>query len=721
MQARCSWLRAAMKAFICLAVASASLVFAADAKPNIIFILTDDQGYGDLGRHDHPLLKTPHLDRLHDGSVRFENHYVSPSCSPTRAALLTGMHEFRNGVTHTVSPREHLSKDAVLLPQLLRDAGYRSGFIGKWHLGSDADHAPEARGFDWTSTNHGGVNKHFNPEIIRNGERMKREGFREDLFFDEAMTFIEESGDQPFFCYLATYSPHAPYSAPDEYVAPFRGKVTDKQAAYLGMIANIDHNVGRLMKFLEERELAGNTIVIFMNDNGVTEGLDIFNAGMRGCKCTIWQGGTRAMSFWHWPARWQPHQADNLTAHLDVLPTLCELAGAKVPDTLRGKLDGFSMVPLLESAQPVDWHPDRMLFQHVARWPGGLAASHKHAMCAVRQGHHLLLRSTPCEDSACRAQVSQCTTLLRVRAGTKKATYTEDNAQFHWGVSPEGGWVLFDVKKDPECLQDLATSEADLAARMASAYDRWWGQTYPEMIAAGGDREAVRTHSAGAGLGADSSTQTTATRKPATAPSGRAASFPRIDKDGDKFLSRDEFISFYKGVFTRKDRNGDGTLTIGEHPESSLSAMDKDKDGKVTPGEWEQLFNRQFGGLDADGDDKLTLDEMANPKPRPAPEEEPQPKEEPAPPKANLFKGIDANADGQASRDEFIAFYKGTFTRKDTNGDGVLTTGEHPDASLNAMDKDKDGKVTPAEWEALFDRQFKARDKNADGKLTPDE
>ncbi|MEX1048668.1 MAG: arylsulfatase [Akkermansiaceae bacterium] len=504
-----------------------------------MFILTDDQGYGDLGAHGHPLLKTTHLDRLHDGSVRFSNCYVSPSCSPTRAALLTGMHEFRNGVTHTVIPRESLSKDAVLLPQLLRDAGYRTGFIGKWHLGNGVDHAPKVRGFDWTSTSQGGVHNHFNPDMIRNGKRLKREGYREDLFFDEAMSFIGESEDQPFFCYLATYSPHAPYAAPEDYVAPFRGKVTDKQAAYLGMIANIDHNVGRLMKFLKERDLAENTIVIFMNDNGVTEGLDVFNAGMRGCKCTIWQGGTRAISFWHWPARWQPHQVENLTAHLDILPTLCELAGAKVPDTLRGKLDGFSMVPLLESTQAVAWQPDRLLFQHVARWPGGLAASHKHAMCAVRQGHHLLLRSNPCDDPACRPHQSQCTALLRVRAGIKQATYTATNAQFHWGVSPPGDWVLFDVKKDPECLHDLSASEADLAARLAAEYDRWWDKIYPEMISAGGDRAAVQIQPARDKLRSKSATQTTVPGEPDPAPSGKTA-FPRMDKTADGKLTPGE-------------------------------------------------------------------------------------------------------------------------------------------------------------------------------------
>jgi arylsulfatase A-like enzyme len=464
--------------------------------PNVILILTDDQGYGDLGRHGHPVLKTPHLDRLHDESVRFDNFYVSPSCSPTRAALLTGMHEFRNGVTHTQQPREHLHRDAVMLPQLLQKAGYRTAFVGKWHLGGGQGYAPNHRGFEWTVTNVGGPRVHFDPVMIRNGRRRPAKGYREDLFFDEAMAFIdvvqakndEQGTGNPFFCYLATYSPHTPLAAPEEFIAPFRGKVDEEKATYLAMIANIDMNVGRLMRFLKDRHLDENTIVVFMNDNGVTKGLDIYNAGMRGCKCTIWEGGSRAMSFWRWPGRWQPHRVDNLTAHLDVLPTLCELADVPIPSDLKPKLDGFSLLPLLESKSPIRWHDDRLLFHHVARWPGGLAAAHKYAMCAVRQGDHLLLRSHPCNEPRCEDYTSQCTTLRAVRKGLRIATYTADNAQFHWGVSPPVRWALFNIRKDPACRTDLSADKPDLTGKLARAYDDWWEEVHPQLIKAGGDR-----------------------------------------------------------------------------------------------------------------------------------------------------------------------------------------------------------------------------------------
>ena len=481
-----SILRALLVLLLCFLCGPAA---AADAsKPNIVFILTDDQGYGDVGKHGHPLLKTPNLDALHDQSVRFEQFYVSPSCSPTRAALLTGMHEFRNGVTHTTQPREHLNKDAVILPQLLKPAGYRAGFVGKWHLGGEGEYAPEKRGFEWCSTNVGGPNVHFDPVIVRNRKRESRKGYREYLFFDEAMAFMDECKDAPFFCYLATYSPHAPLAAPEEFVAPFRGKVDKEEAAYLGMVANLDYNLGRLMKYLQARKLEDNTILIFMNDNGQTHGLDVFNAGMRGSKCTIWQGGSRAISFWKWAGKWPPHKVQNLTAHLDVLPTLCDLAGATIPPQLSAKLEGFSLRPLLESTQPIEWNEDRLLFHHVGRWPSGMAAAHKHAMASVQTGDVLLVRSRPCDDPACKTYSSQCTTLRFVEAGATAATYTKTGAQFHWGVTPPGRWSLFNLKNDPTCQKDLAAEKPELTSKLAESYDKWWDTLYPTMIQLGGDK-----------------------------------------------------------------------------------------------------------------------------------------------------------------------------------------------------------------------------------------
>ena len=208
---------------------------------------------------------------------------------------------------------------------------------------------PENRGFDWCSTNQAGPLKHFDATFIRNRKRIETKGYREDVFFNEAMTFIEEAESKPFFCYLATYSPHTPLDAPESFVKPFRESgLNDTHATYLAMIENIDFNLGRLMKFLKSRKLDEDTIVIMINDNGGTEGLDVYNAKMRGPKCSAWEGGTR-FSFWRWPGKWKPKVLNNLTAHLDVLPTLCKLANAVIPQELNDKFRGFSLLPLLES------------------------------------------------------------------------------------------------------------------------------------------------------------------------------------------------------------------------------------------------------------------------------------------------------------------------------------------------------------------------------------
>lgn len=491
-------------AIVALLSAGVATPYAEDLskKPNILFILTDDQGYGDLAKHGHPLLKTPHTDRLYDESVRFDNFYVSPSCSPTRAALLTGMHEFRNGVTHTREPREHLWTGATILPQLLSTAGYVNGFIGKWHLCSAGEYAPCNRGFDWCSTNPQGPRRHFDPDIVRNNKKTPRKGFREDIYVDEAMAFIEEADGKPWFLYFNTYSPHTPLDAPEEFIAPFRGKVTDKEATYLGMVANIDYNVGRLLDYLEEKNLDDNTLVVFMNDNGQTEGLDVYNAGMRGCKATIWHGGSRAMSFWHWPARWTPHQVDNLTAHLDVLPTLCELAGADIPADLQAELDGFSLVPLLEAEGAISWHDDRYLYQHVGRWPSGLAQDHKYAMAGVRQGNYLVIKSRCCDSEDCTTETQgfQCATLRGVKNGQRAATYTKDNAQYHWGLTDREQWAMFDVKQDPGCQNDLAAGNPERVADMVKAYDAWWDEMYPVMVARGGEEPLTSRSQYGAAV-----------------------------------------------------------------------------------------------------------------------------------------------------------------------------------------------------------------------------
>jgi arylsulfatase A-like enzyme len=239
------------------------------------------------------------------------------------------------------------------LPQLLKFNGYKNGFIGKWHLGNNP--GPEKRGFDWCSTNVGGPHNHFDATFIRNRKRMETKGYREDVFFDEAMTFIKECDKNPFFCFLSTYSPHTPLAAPEKFIQPFRDAgLNSTHSTYLAMIENIDYNLGRLMKFLKNTDREEETIVIMINDNGVTEGLDVYNANMRGSKCTIWEGGSRAFSFWRWPKKWKSKTVPNLTAHLDILPTICEITGTKIPqNNLIGIQTEYYFI-MLQDGQ-VDW------------------------------------------------------------------------------------------------------------------------------------------------------------------------------------------------------------------------------------------------------------------------------------------------------------------------------------------------------------------------------
>ena len=446
-------------------------------RPNVILILTDDQGYGDLSRHGNPILKTPHMDRLYDESVRFSDFCVSPTCAPTRCALMSGMHEFKSGVTHTILGRERMSLETTTVAEVLKAAGYTTGQFGKWHLGDVGPHRPEKRGFQYSLTTVGDTqNSHFDPVLLRNGVQENQKGYRTDIFFNEALAFIESNKERPFFCYLPTYSPHGPLKAPKEYLDRYKDKATDKEVPFFAMLSNIDDNVGRLLAQLEEWELDQKTLIIFMNDNGGTHGVDVWNVGMRGCKATSWFGGTRAISFWRWPGFLEPKTVDRLTAHVDILPTLAELAGVELDGVHQEKLDGSSLVPLLTSSSTT-W-PDRTLFFHMGRWPTGTATAHKHALCAARWRQFQLVRSETCRDTQCEGE---CRIFRRTMEGEQNIAYSARNGQFHYAVTSAGQWALYDVSADPSQETDLAGENPQIVGKMAEAYDSWWDTVLPEI------------------------------------------------------------------------------------------------------------------------------------------------------------------------------------------------------------------------------------------------
>lgn len=428
----------------------------AGRRPNVVFILTDDQGYGDLSLHGHPVLKTPNLDRLGREGVRFTDFHVSPTCSPTRAALLTGRHEFRSGVTHTILERERLSLSAVTLAEVLQSSGYTTGIFGKWHLGDEPAYQPDRRGFHEVFIHGGGGigqtypgscgdapgNRYFDPTILHNGTFERTRGYCTDVFFQAATRWIGHvRGTRPFFAYIACNAPHAPLQVRPEDEARYAGRFTNALAAkYLGMVANIDDNVGRLLDQLAAWNLDRETLIVFMTDNGSDGGLLAnYNAGMRGGKGTAFLGGTHAVSFWRWPAHLNPGVCTALSAHVDVFPTLLELTGSRATAHLQRQIEGRSLVPWLE--HPDQPAPDRTLFTHLGRWPKGAdPETARYRTCSVRTSRWHLVSA--------------------------KGTRTPR-------------WELFDVVQDPGETRDVQSEHPEVLADLALRYDRWWESVTP--------------------------------------------------------------------------------------------------------------------------------------------------------------------------------------------------------------------------------------------------
>lgn len=441
------------------------------SKPNIIFILTDDQGYGDLSVHGNPILKTPVMDKFHDDSVRFTDFCVSPTCSPTRCALMTGRHEWRSGVNHTTKSRCSMDVKAITVAQVLKKAGYKTGIFGKWHLGTEAPYRPENRGFDVALTAGRTNHKLFDPPMHLNGELKTYKGFRTDILFTKAKAFIEKNKDERFFCYIPTYSPHTPLGVPKKYSAPYKN-VPHKN--FLGMVANIDENIGLLLKHVDDLKLTEKTLIILMNDNGGTNGVDVWNAGMRGRKGHTAYGGFRAFSFWRWPKTIKPGVRDHLTAHLDLLPTLADIAGAELAPEHRKSLEGYSLAPLLAS-ENAPWNEERMLFIHKGRWKfHGTGYLHKFSHCAVRYKKMMLYRHNPCRDPNC----SNCKKEYDRAAGSNYMYTTNID---HYRLTDDEQWMLFDLEKDLFEENDLFRAKPEIASKMTKSYDDWWDGILPSL------------------------------------------------------------------------------------------------------------------------------------------------------------------------------------------------------------------------------------------------
>jgi arylsulfatase A-like enzyme len=401
----------------------------------VILVITDDQGYGDLSCHGNPVQKTPNLDELHSQSVRLDNFHVCPTCSPTRASLMTGRHCNRTGVWHTVMGRSLLRKDEVTMADVFAASGYRTGIFGKWHLGDNYPFRPGDRGFHDVLVHKGGGigntqdywgNDYFDDTYFRNGKPEKFEGYCTDVWFNEAIKFIEANKDRPFFCYLPTNAPHGPFRVLDKYSRPYMGKGV--KHLFCGMIANIDENMGRLMNKLTELGVEDNTILIFMTDNGTSGGR--FNPQMRGSKGSEYDGGHRVPFFIRWPGGGIGGGVDieRLTAHIDVLPTLIELCQLKEPAGV--KFDGDSVVKLVTGA--AEGWPDRTII----------------------------------------------TDSQRVEFPIKwhKSSVMTDR----WRLV--NGKELYDKKTDPGQRKDIADKHPDVVATLRTRYDNWWADTSKRFL-----------------------------------------------------------------------------------------------------------------------------------------------------------------------------------------------------------------------------------------------
>ena len=426
-----------MSVFLVAAAALAASSATAADHPNVVIVITDDQGYGDLSCHGNPTLKTPNIDKLHGESVRLTDYHVAPTCSPTRCAFLTGHWTNRTGVWHTIMGRSMLRENEVTMGQVFKDAGYGTGMFGKWHLGDNYPFRPEDRGYTEVMRHGGGGvgqtpdywdNAYFDGSYWHNGTPEAVKGFCTDVFFDYAKRFIktQKEAGKPFLAYIATNAPHGPMHSPVESSKPYQD-LNVNLANFYGMIANIDDNVGAMRKFLEDEGLAENTIFIFTTDNGTSSGEKVFNSGMRGRKGSEYDGGHRVPFFMYWPKGGMHGGKDvePITAHVDVLPTLIDLCNVAPPANV--KFDGTSIADLLHGK--ADNWPDRILVTDSQRVKDPI----KWRKSAVMTSQWRLVN----------------------------------------------GKELYDIKADPGQKTNVAAQHPAVAKRLTAFYDAWWTELEP--------------------------------------------------------------------------------------------------------------------------------------------------------------------------------------------------------------------------------------------------
>ncbi len=412
-------------------------ISSAQTRPNVVIVITDDQGYGDLACHGNPVIKTPHLDKLYSESTVFTDYHVAPTCSPTRAALLTGHWTNRTGVWHTIQGRSMIRENEVTLGQHFANA-YATAMFGKWHLGDNYPYRPEDRGFEEVYRHGGGGvgqtpdlwdNSYFDGSYFHNGKIVPAKGFCTDVFFDKAHDFIKTkaAAKEPFLAYISLNAPHGPLHCPQKYLDLYKDQKPNI-AAFFGMITNIDDNVGATRKLIADLGISENTLFIFTTDNGTAGGANVFNAGMKGKKGSPYDGGHRVPMFIHWPAAGlnQHRKIDTLCHAIDVVPTLLEVC--HVPNSADVKFDGLSLKDLADPDTNVQW-PDRYLITDSQR----VVDPVKWRQSAVMSQQYRLIN----------------------------------------------GKELYDIKADPGQTKNIAKNKPGRVAKMRAFYEAWWNELEP--------------------------------------------------------------------------------------------------------------------------------------------------------------------------------------------------------------------------------------------------
>ncbi|WP_271784036.1 arylsulfatase [Aquimarina algiphila] len=434
------------------------------SKPNVILIVTDDQGYGDIGVHGNSIIKTPNLDKFAGESLELTNFHVGTTCTPTRAGIMTGRNANRNNAWHTIAGCSILQEDEETMAEVFVRNGYQTAMFGKWHLGDNKPFRPQDRGFQEALYNRGGGvgqtpdywgNDYFDDTYFRNGTPEKFKGYCTDVWFDEAIQYIEGQKEKPFFMYLATNAAHGPFNVPKEYMDMYKkDTLNESQKRFYGMITNIDDNFGKLTSYLEKSGLSENTIIIFTTDNGTANGINYnkvtkqtsgYNAGLKGTKGSHYDGGHRVPFFIRWPKGkvLKKSKINELVAHVDLLPTLTELVGIEYQS--KKTLDGISVVSLLEGKTKTIG--DRMLVVDTQRkqWP--------------EKGRNPCVMST------------------------------------RWRLV--NGNELYDFVNDPGQKIDLSSKHPDEVVKMQNFYDTWWESIqsdikYAQIPVGGEDKDPVR-------------------------------------------------------------------------------------------------------------------------------------------------------------------------------------------------------------------------------------